>query len=117
MRAYIGRYVNDLMVVKVRFGHGPVVTRRKGKNSRIAMLGASLLTLVAISCASLGLWRVGTDLDWAGDFVFQSGFLSHWQVWSAPRSACNTQACGGPLCQDPAQTRSRDRACSGNDGF
>jgi hypothetical protein len=51
------------------------------KNSRIAMLGASLLTLVAFSCASLGLWRVGTDLDWAGDFVIQDGFLSHWQVW------------------------------------
>jgi hypothetical protein len=28
----------------------------------------------------MGLWRVGTDLDWAGGFVFQNGFLSHWQV-------------------------------------
>jgi hypothetical protein len=69
----------DLM--EVRFGHGPAVVRRKGKNSRVAKLSASLLTLVAISCASLGLWRIGTDLDWAGDFVFQDGFLSHWQVW------------------------------------
>ena len=51
------------------------------KNGRVAMLSASLLTLVAISCASLGLWRVGTDLDWAGNFVIQDGFLSHWQVW------------------------------------
>jgi hypothetical protein len=69
------------MQVKVRFGRGPVVTRRKGKNSRIAMIGANLLTLVAISCASLGLWRMGADLDWAGAFVFQNGILSHWQVW------------------------------------
>jgi hypothetical protein len=69
------------MVVKIRFGQGPVVTRRKGKNSRIATLSASLLTLVSISCASLGMWRVATDLDWAGDFVFRDGFLSHWQVW------------------------------------
>ena len=68
------------MVVKVRFGRGIVVTRRKGKNGRIAILGANLLTLVAISCASLGLWRVLTDLDRAGRFVFQNGFLSHWQV-------------------------------------
>lgn len=45
------------------------------------MLAASLLTLLSISCASLGLWRLGTDLDWAGDFVFRSGLLSHWQVW------------------------------------
>ena len=55
--------------------------RRQGKNSRMAMLAASLLTLVSISCASLGLWRLGTDLDWAGDFVFSRGLLSHWQVW------------------------------------
>ena len=69
------------MVVKIRFGRGPVVTRRKGKNSRIATLAASLLTLLSISCASLGMWRMGTDLEWAGDFVFPQGFLSHWQVW------------------------------------
>jgi hypothetical protein len=69
------------MVVKIRFGRGKVVTRRGGKNSRIATLTASLLTLVSISCASLGMWRIGTDLNWAGDFVFPSGFLSHWQVW------------------------------------
>jgi len=61
-------------------GRGPLMTREE-RNSRIAMLSAGLLTLVAISCASLGLWRMGTDLDWAGDFVFQQGFLSHWQVW------------------------------------
>jgi hypothetical protein len=69
------------MVVKIRFGRGPVVTRRKGKNSRIAALAASFLTLASISCASLGMWRVGADLDWAGGFVFPDGFLSHWQVW------------------------------------
>ncbi|HWE49818.1 MAG TPA: hypothetical protein VG273_08520 [Bryobacteraceae bacterium] len=69
------------MVVRIRFGRGPVVMRRQGKNSRIAMLAASLLTLVSISCGSLGLWRIGTDLNWAGDFVFSQGLLSHWQVW------------------------------------
>lgn len=45
------------------------------------MLAASLLTLVSISCGALGLWRIGTDLNWAGDFVFSKGLLSHWQVW------------------------------------
>ena len=69
------------MVVKIRFERRPVVSRRQGKNSRFARLAASLLTLVSISCASLGMWRVGTDVGWAGDFVFPSGFLSHWQVW------------------------------------
>lgn len=69
------------MVVRIRFGRGPVVTRRAGKNSRIAKLTASLLTLVSISFASLGLWRIGTDLNMAGEFVFSAGLLSHWQVW------------------------------------
>lgn len=69
------------MVVRIRFGRGPVVKRRKGKNSRIATLAASLLTMTSISCGALGLWRVGTDLEWTGGFVFSEGLLSHWQVW------------------------------------
>jgi hypothetical protein len=70
------------MVVKIRFGRGPVVTRRPGKNSRMATLAASVLTLFSISCASMSMWRLGTDLAWAGDFVFRDGLLSHWQVWA-----------------------------------
>ncbi len=72
----------SFMVVKIRFGRGPMVTRRSGKNSRIATLGASVLTLFSISCASLAMWRIGTDLGWAGDFAFHDGLLSHWQVWA-----------------------------------
>jgi hypothetical protein len=71
------------MVVKVRFGRGAVISRRSGKNRRLARLAASVLTLVSISCAALGIWRLGTDLEWAGDFVFSGGLLSHWQVWVA----------------------------------
>jgi hypothetical protein len=69
------------MVVRIRFGRGSVVSRRKGKNGRLATLGASLLTMVSLSCASLGAWRLGADLGWTGDFVVESGFLSHWLVW------------------------------------
>ena len=71
------------MVVKIRFGRGPVVARRKGKNSRIALLGAGLLSMVSICFASLGIWRLCEDVGLAGDFVFADGFLSHWQVWIA----------------------------------
>jgi hypothetical protein len=68
--------------------HQSILRRRtrvspEGESSRIASACASLLTLVAICCASLALWRVGTDLNLAGDFVLQSGLLSHWQVWTA----------------------------------
>jgi hypothetical protein len=71
------------MVVRIRFGRGPLVSRRKGKNSRMAVLAASLLTLIGICLASLGVWRLCQDLGLAGDFVFSDGFLSHWQVWIA----------------------------------
>ena len=61
------------MVVKIRFGKGPVVTRRQGKNGRIAMLSASMLTLVSICFGSLAAWRVTEDVDLTGDFVFREG--------------------------------------------
>jgi hypothetical protein len=75
------------MIVKLRFGQGRLLTRRKGKNGRIALLLASLLTLVTISFAVLGLWRIGEDLGFAGDFVFPEGMFSHWQVWIAAAAA------------------------------
>jgi len=69
------------MVVRIRFGRGPVISQRKGKNAGIAALGASLLTMLSICCASLGAWRLGEDLGWTGDFAVGSGILSHWLVW------------------------------------
>ena len=51
------------------------------KSGRIAAVSASLLTLAAISCGSLGVWRLATDLMWTRGFVIPKGFLSHWQVW------------------------------------
>jgi hypothetical protein len=77
------------MVVKVRFERGSVVARRKGKNSRIALLGAGLLTMSSICLGSLAIWRFCQDVGLAGDFIFEDGFLSHWQVWLA--SAVGTQ--------------------------
>jgi hypothetical protein len=69
------------MLIKIRFGRGASITRRPGKNARMAMAASTCGTLAAISCGTLGGWRVGQDLGWAGDFVFESGVLSHWQVW------------------------------------
>ncbi|MDP9054889.1 MAG: hypothetical protein M3N93_11405 [Acidobacteriota bacterium] len=48
----------------------------------MATLAASVLTLLSLGSASLALWRIGTDLSWAGAFVFSGGLLSHWQVWA-----------------------------------
>jgi hypothetical protein len=85
------------MVVKINFGRGSVVARRKGKNSRIALLGAGLLTMSSICLGSLAIWRFCRDVGLAGDFIFEDGFLSHWQVWLA--SAVGTQYGGWRLRQ------------------
>jgi len=71
------------MIVRIRFGRGRLLTRRKGKNGQAARLMASLLNLVSISFGIFGFWRLGQDLGFTGDFVFPTGLLSHWQVWIA----------------------------------
>ena len=71
------------MIVRIRLGRGAAISRRAGKNSRIARVTAYLLTITSIGCGSFGVWRLGNDLGWAGDFVFTRGAVSHWQVWVA----------------------------------
>ena len=71
------------MVVKFRFGQGAMLARRKGRNSRVARLVASILTLGAVSSGILGFWRLGQDLGFLGDFAFTAGLVSHWQFWLA----------------------------------
>ena len=69
------------MVIKIRFARGTSISPKPAKNPRIAGALSTCSTLGAISCGTLGCWRLGQDLGWAGDFVFDSGLLSHWQVW------------------------------------
>lgn len=69
------------MIVRIRFGRGTTVARRTARVSRAALVLSTFATLGAISCGTFGIWRLGHDLGWAGDFVFTSGLLSHWQVW------------------------------------
>jgi len=71
------------MIVRIRFGKSRPLTGRAGGRAPAARLTASFLSLVAISFGIFGFWRVGQDLGFAGDFVFSSGLLSHWQVWAA----------------------------------
>ena len=43
----------------------------------------AFLDPVALLALVFGLWRLGVDLDWTGDFVIAEGLFSHWQVWIA----------------------------------
>jgi len=70
------------MVVRIRFGRGSHVSRRKGKNRRVALALGALLTPAAVMASVLGLWRLASDMKWTGEFGISSGLFSHWQVWA-----------------------------------
>ncbi len=46
-------------------------------------LSAELLRPASALAFLVALWRLGSDLGFAGNFVFESGLLYHWQVWVA----------------------------------
>ena len=71
------------MVVRIRFGRGPRVEKKRGKNRRAALAMAALLTPAAVMASVLGVWRLAADLRWTGDFAIANGLFSHWQVWFA----------------------------------
>jgi hypothetical protein len=50
---------------------------------QLANVLVALLTPAAVLALVMGMWRVGTDLGWAGAFLIAGGFFSHWQVWIA----------------------------------
>lgn len=49
----------------------------------ILSLTAEFLRPFAAIEAALGLWRLGADAGWAGEFFVNAGMFSHWQVWIA----------------------------------
>ena len=71
------------MVVRIRFARGRRVSKKHGKNQRVAVAFAALLTPAAVMVLALGLWRIAADLGWTSSFFIAVGPLSHWQVWLA----------------------------------
>ena len=91
------------MRVRFRFGEGRRVSRRRGKNRRLAAAVAALLIPIALMAFVLGLWKLGSDLGVAGEFEM-TGVFAHWQVWtglglalSFAASALNRYGRGGEL--------------------
>jgi hypothetical protein len=83
------------MVVRIRFGKGPKVSRKRGKNQRVALAVAALLTPAALTACVLGLWRIAADLNWTNSFAIPTGIFSHWQVWLG--AAAGLQLCSRVL--------------------
>ncbi len=72
------------MVIRIRFGKGPVIARKKGGAKRNAALTlAVLLTPASAAALALCFWRIAADLHWTGSFAIGSGIFSHWHTWLA----------------------------------
>ena len=69
------------MLVRIRFGKGPLVAKKRRKNQRLAQMAAAMLTPAALAALVLGLWRLAADLSWTSAFVIRGGLFSHWLVW------------------------------------
>jgi hypothetical protein len=69
------------MVVRIRFGKGTKVSRKRGKNQRMALAVAALLTPAALTAGVLAVWRIAAGFNWTNSFAISSGIFSHWQVW------------------------------------
>ncbi len=69
------------MRVRIQLGAGPHIHRKVGKNRRVALALAALLTPGALMACVLALWRLAADLRWTSDFAISSGLFSHWLVW------------------------------------
>ncbi|MSV28144.1 MAG: hypothetical protein EXQ52_05295 [Bryobacterales bacterium] len=89
-RGLAARVVLEGMILRIRFGRGMKVSKVRGKNRRIALMIASVLTPFSLMAAVLGLWRLGSDLSWVGEFAIPSGPLSHWQVWLSAAAGIET---------------------------
>ena len=80
------------MTVRIRLAVSPAFERRLAKNRELASMAAALLTPAAAMALVLGVWRLGSDLKWTGEFAITRGIFSHWQVWIAMAGLLQTCA-------------------------
>ena len=71
------------MKVRIHLGSGVRRQSTNRKNMRLALAFAALLRQASLMAFALGLWRVASDMRITGEFPFQDGVFSHWQVWIA----------------------------------
>lgn len=77
------RLVSNRMIVRIRFGRGTQVNKKRRKQRRFAAALAGLLTPAAVLTAAFAAWGIAADMNWTGNFAISTGLFSHWQVWLA----------------------------------
>ena len=71
------------MQVRLRFERGAHVHYGDGKNRRVALAAAALLSPAALAALLFAIWRLGADLGVTSQFAIAEGIFSHWPVWAA----------------------------------
>ncbi len=92
------------MIVRIRLGKGPRVRRARGVNRGALLALGALLTPAAWMAGVLAVWRLASDLQFAGEFGIASGVFSHWQVWLSTAAALGW----GALALNRAASRDDD---------
>ena len=82
------------MVVRIHFQYGQALRQAMHGQRQIALILASLLTPASVTAGALGMWRIGEDMNWTGEFAVSKGIFSHWQVWFALAGAMQIVAIG-----------------------
>ncbi len=80
------------MVLRVHVRVRPALGRKLARSRELALLLSTLLTPAAVMALVLGCWRLGSDLNWTGEFAISRGLFSHWQVWIALAGVLQTCA-------------------------
>lgn len=80
------------MRVRIHLRFSPGIERQVARNRELASITAALLTPAAAMSFVLGVWRLGSDLNWTGQFAISRGLFSHWQVWIAMAGLLQTCA-------------------------
>ena len=82
--------------------------------TEISQEAASLVSVLLLNPGAMvalvfGIWRLGSDLGFAGPFVVSEGLFSHWLVWimlSAGLKALATMATHNALDEKSRQSAS-----------
>ncbi len=80
------------MKLRIRLRVGPAFESRLARNRQLASVLAMFLSPAALMALVLGVWRLGSDLQWTGEFAISRGIFSHWQVWIAMAGLLETCA-------------------------
>lgn len=62
-------------------GRRDASTGARGRQRRLILLLAALLTPSALLAFTMAFWIIASDLKWTGEFFLNVGLFSHWQVW------------------------------------